>query len=103
MGKFGKLIKKRVEENHEQSQKFIDSQVLQVLDEDSPITIDDALDSVTSYINRKQWVGAISDLLAAQKNRLSIEDYTGTSNDMAAKDELKVPLKKIRRALAFED
>jgi hypothetical protein len=102
MSKFGRLVKTKVEEHHEEAKKFIETQILQVLDEESGVSVDEALDTVTSYINRKQWVEAVMDLLAAQKEKLAVEDYTGMSNDLAAKDEVKATLKKIRRALAFE-
>lgn len=102
MTRFGTLIKKREEQEHQEARNYIDSKIKQVLDEESEVTVENALDSVTSYINRSRWVDETIKLLAECEKKLDYDEYTGTANDLAAKDALKKTLIKIQRAVSFE-
>jgi len=102
MRRFGTLIKKLEEQDHTEARNYINSQVEQVLDEENEKTVEQALDNVTSYINRSRWVDAVTALIGERESKLEFAEYTGLSNDLAAKDALKVTLQKLRRAIAFD-
>lgn len=99
MGRFGMLIKKLEEQAHPEARNYVYSQVTQVLDEENVLTLEQAIDNATSYVNRSRWVEAVDKLMVERESKLKFEDYTGTANDLAAKESLKTTLLKLRRAI----
>lgn len=99
MNRFGQLIKKQHEQQHAEATNYIKSQVDQLLDQESELTLEQALDNVTDYVNRTKWVEAVDALLDQREQKLEFSDYTGTSNDLAAKESLKVTLSKIIKVI----
>ncbi len=102
IGKFASLLRRMNEQSHAESRNYISSQIDQVLNEESDLTLEQANDNVTSYLNRIRWVEATNVLLDKQQNKLNIEDYTGTGNDRAEREALSTTLKKLRRVIEFE-
>ena len=99
---FGKLFAMRKKAAHEASKSFADDIIAQVLDEDDlSMTIDVAVDVLTEYLNRAQWVDALNTLLDKQENELNTDDYSGVGNDRGGKDELKAQLDLIRKAMGL--
>ena len=97
---FGKLFAMRKKSTHEATKSFADDIISQVLDEDdTDMTVDDAVDELTEFINRVKWVDALKILLDKQENELNTDDYSGVGNDRAVKDELRTRLELIRRTM----
>lgn len=95
MGRFGSLIRKRENQETLESKAYISNQISQVLDVNQDKTVEEAVDNVNDYINRKQWVDALQRMMLYQKNKLDIDTYTGRSNDRMEKDRLSPLVKKI--------
>nr|BDD46377.1 hypothetical protein 6 [Halieaceae bacterium] len=92
---FGELIKRRSESEHEATREYVQSQIDEVLDLNSDTTIDDANDSVVEHLNRTKWVETINRLIDDQEAKLSVEDFTGIGNDLAALEQLQKRLNRL--------
>ena len=87
---------------YESIKAYADDLINQVIDEDDlEMTVEKAVDSLTDFINRSQWVNALNKLLNKQEQDLDIADYSGVGNDRGNKDELKVTFEKLQRVLGI--
>lgn len=102
IGRFASLLKRMNEQEHNESRLYISSQIERLLDEDSELTLEQANDNVTNYLNRIRWVEATETLLAKQEGKLEVSDYTGVGNDRAEREAISATLKKLRRIIEPE-
>lgn len=94
----GRLVDKRQRADHEATKDYASDIIRRVGDEsDLDMTVDQAVDDLTAFENRKKWVEAVARLLDKQEAELSIEKYSGTANDRGQKDDLKTTLDRLCR------
>jgi len=96
---FGTLIQRQSLADHTATREYIQSQIEEVLDLSSSITIDEANDNVINHLRRTKWVDTLNKLMADRERRLAIEEFTGVGNDLAALHELQTILGRICRVL----
>jgi hypothetical protein len=96
---FGTLIQRQSLADHTATREYIQSQIEEVLDLSSSITIDEANDNVINHLRRTKWVDTLNKLMADRERRLAIEEFTGVGNDLAALHELQTILVRICRVL----
>jgi len=65
------------------------------------MTLDQAVNDLTAFINRAKWVDAVGMLLAKQERDLSVEKYAGEGLDRGRKDELKATLEPLRKIMSI--
>lgn len=96
----GKLVERCQNSDHEAVRNYAESLIRRVEDEDDlPMTVENAVDELTAFQNRKQWIDTINALLDKCEHELSIDAYTGTGNERGQKDALKQALELLRRLL----
>ena len=61
--------------------------------------VEAAIDDLTDFINRTDWVDTVNKLLGKQEQELDIDKYIGSGNERGNKDTLKIPLEKLRRVM----
>lgn len=98
--RLGRLVDKRQKADHEATKEYASDLIRRVEDDsDLEMTVEQALDALTAFENRKKWVEAVSKLLDKQQAELSYENYAGEGNDRAQKDELKKTLAPMRKIM----
>jgi len=98
--RFGILLKKRDQAKREAVKEHADSLIRRILDEDDiEMDVEAAIDDLTDFINRTDWVDTVNKLLGKQEQELDIDKYIGSGNERGNKDTLKIPLEKLRRVM----
>jgi len=96
-GRLGKLYQMKKNATHEAIKSYASELINRVIDEEDALDLDAALDDLTDFKNKTQWVEAVAKLLDKQESELSLDDYAGEGNDLGNKDALKQLLEKFRR------
>ena len=96
----GRLVAKYREANHPSITAYALNLIVRVEDEDDlEMSLDQAIDDLTAFENRTQWVDAIDKLLNKQKAHLPADNYAGEGLDRGRKDELLQTLNPLRRIM----
>ena len=91
---FANLIKRMNEQESEHKKKYIEDQIENVLTEKT--SLDDANDKIIAFLNKAEWVETTKKLLTKQCKKLDFNEYTGSGNERAEREEVSKKLKSIR-------
>jgi hypothetical protein len=70
-------------------------------EEDLDLTLRQAVNDLTSFMNKIKWAEAVAALLDKREKELPIDQYAGDGLDRGRKDELKATLEPLRKIMAL--
>jgi hypothetical protein len=97
------IVKRRSGLIRDAEKAFVDNVVQKIEDEGDPLSVEGGAEEIVAYLEAINWKAALKELLDAQKEKLSEDDFGGSSNEIGYIEECQRVLHHLNAIISHKN